>query len=816
VIVRVPVVPTVNDSEEAIGAIAAFVADLGGVERLELIPYHRLGEAKRAQLGLGPGSDLAPLGRQRLDALARCAARAGVAVRGVSAAGSEAGAAERAGAAAATYAARIEALRRTKLRHTALKRCEGPRDVDDWGQIPLGDEPFAFTPTTDHPRGYVLGPRDCGRNFRRFLEACPTYVDPTSSLLGGYYVTFNGFVTRWDPDAHWSHLEPEIRKYGIIHGIDATQHFLSDVAVGLDLGLGGLLEKIERYRRINRGPDQQAYYDGLTEFVRGVQGWIGRHADAARRMAASEPDPLLRANLLEMAAMNERLVSAPPATFREACQWLAWYQMAKRSYIGGGPLGRLDQILYPYYQRDRAAGRLSDEDAVFDLACLLVKDSHYIQLGGVDPQGRDVTNPLSLLFLEAAERLRIPANLAVVVHDGMDERLLDRAVRLLLVGRMGVPRFAGHKALVEGLVRGGLPPEVARQRVQAGCHWFCLPGLEYSFNDVIKINFAKVLEVAFEEMMDDRAAPPSVAGLWDRFERHLGRAVEVVAQGIDYHMEHQHRFYPELALSLLCHGPVEKGVDASHGSLPYTNIGVDGAALATVADAFAAMERRIEREGLVTWTALRGALGRSWRRAGRVRLLMQTVPGYGRGETRGQAWAERISRCFADLVVAKPTPAGHRMLPGLFSWASVLQMGRQTGATPDGRAAGEPLSFGANPIPGRLHGGPLAATALSTAVARVQPGWGNPAPLQLDFDPGSVADDEDVGRLAALFRTHFDLGGTLINANVLDREAVLEACKDPSKYPDLMVRVTGFSAYFASLSDEFRRLIYERIVAMEG
>ena len=405
------------------------------------------------------------------------------------------------GGTAFSYAARLEAIHATKLRHTELKRRAGPRDVDDWGDIPLEGRTFTFRPETDHPKGYVLGPRDCGRNFNRFLEAVPTYVDPNSSLLGGYYVTFNGYVTGWDPDNYWNDLVSEFKRYGIIHGIDNCQHFLSDVTIGLELGWSGLLAKIQKHREINTADEQQAYYDGLEYFVKGVQAWIHRHVEAARAMAAEETDDRIQANLDGMAAMNERLLTEPPATFVDACQWLAWYQMAKRMYIGGGPMGRLDKILLPYFERDVADGILDEEAAVFHLACFLVKDSHYIQLGGMDEDGNDETNRLSFLFLEAVRRVRVPANLAVAVHDKTDPELLAKGIELLFETKMGIPRFAGLQSMVDGMVRRGFPLEVARQRVQCGCHWYCIAGREYCFNDVIKINFAKVLEVALDEMM---------------------------------------------------------------------------------------------------------------------------------------------------------------------------------------------------------------------------------------------------------------------------------------------------------------------------
>ena len=329
VIVRVPVIPGLNDTEEDIAAIADLAARNANLQRIELLPHHRLGESKRDGLGLArPSERLPDIHPEKLRLLAAAASRLGLEARCLGAKFD--GRAEPAPKAPPfgtdlpgaltplSYERRLAAIRCRKLEHTAVKRKAGPRDVDDWGQIPLDGTEFHFTPETEHPKGYVLGPRDCGRNFHRFLRACPTYVDPMSSLLGGYYVTFNQYVSGWDPEAYWRHLVPEIDKYAIVDGIGNTQHFLSDVQIGLELGLGGLLAKIGKYRAVNTGEDQQAFYDGLEEFVRGVQDWVANHVDAARAMASDEQDATLRQDLAEMAKMNARLTTEPPRTFREA------------------------------------------------------------------------------------------------------------------------------------------------------------------------------------------------------------------------------------------------------------------------------------------------------------------------------------------------------------------------------------------------------------------------------------------------------------------------------------------------------------------
>ncbi|HSV75383.1 MAG TPA: pyruvate formate lyase family protein [Chthonomonadales bacterium] len=731
-----------------------------------------------------------------------------------------------------TLKSRYEALREAKLAHTAEKwRVIGTMNHDDWGLVlpppehrevvramsgsgvPITDVRLSDIPIEpNHPSGGFFGPAAVGRAFRVLLERHPTYLDPASSLAGATMANFLSYrAPHWNPDLRYDHLHEEQRKYKIVTGIGATQHFCPDLAIGLELGWGGLLQKIAAFREAN-APRAADLYAGLADVVLGMQDWIARHASAARAMARAEQREEARRNLEEIATMNERLVSEPPATFREACQWLLWYLVAARMFNGSGAVGRLDALLRPLYERDRAAGTLTDEEAAFHIACLLLRDTGYIQLGGPDEGGGDATNPVSYLVLEAAHRLRVPANLGVCVGEGIDPGLLRRGVEVLFEDRLGVPKFLGVDRTAEGFARNGYPLELARRRAYSGCHWLALPGAEYAMNDLVKVNLAAVFEVALREMLEGPASP-SLAELWERFTAHLRRAVEVTAEGLDFHLRHIGDVFPELVLDLLCHGTIERGLDAAAGGVDHVNLCVDGAALATVADSFGACARWIEEEGRLTWAELRRLLESDWdgEEGERARTLMKRGPRFGCGGTVSDEYAVRIARLFADLVKERPTPDGHNMIPGLFSWASMIDMGRGIGATPNGRRAGSPISHGPNPDPGFRRDS--APTALAVAVAAVQPGWGNTAPLQLDLDPGVGRDPEGIARVSALIRTHFALGGTQINMNVLNREQVLEAHRDPSKHPDLVVRVTGFSAYFASLSPEFRQIVVDRIVS---
>ena len=736
-----------------------------------------------------------------------------------------------------TYAERIDMLRQTKMRHTEEKRrVLGPLDMDDLPVIlppegrravvrivsgsglDMSDAVFSdFRPKGRHPSGGIFGPRECGETFRALAAAHPPYVDPASSLAGAYMTHLIALRDpAWNPDFDYAHLRGEQELYRLHHGIGAVQHFCQDMTIGFTLGWGGILAKIRHYREVNRDEEAQELYAGLEEMVLGFQDWIGRHAGAARAMAGDPANAPFRENLLGIAEMNERLVSEPPRTFREACQWTLWYQLGGKMYNMGGSLGRIDRFLWPFYAREKEAGTLSDEEATFHIACLFISDTSYTQLGGPDADGNDTTNPLSFLVLEAAHWLRVPVNVGVSVGRNVDERLLRRGVEILFADRTGIPKFLGVDRTSEGFARNGYPVALGRERAYSGCHWCAIPGREYTVNDCVKVNFAAVFDVALRAMLAAPGEERSAERLWTHFERHLRRAVAVVAMSLDYHIDHMYRVFPELHLDLLCHGPIEKGRDASHGGVEFYDLCVDGAGLATVADSFAALEQRIDRERRLTWEELLALLDGNWQgtEGERARLMMKSVPRYGSGGSRADAWGLATSRAFTAIVKEHRTPAGFRMIPGIFSWAATIAMGKDVGATPNGRRAHDPISHGPNPDPGFRRDS--APTALALAVAAVQPGYGNTAPMQIELEAGLARNGADLERVVELIRTHFAMGGTQINMNILDRKAVLEAHRDPSTHPDLVVRVTGFSAYFASLSPAMRQIVVDRILCEES
>lgn len=714
------------------------------------------------------------------------------------------------------YQQRMERLVERKIQQTREKLAAlGARDEDDYGLV-LPPEGFVPELPVRDENGSFAGAYAWGRNFRYLMENHPVYIDPDDALAGRWMFMLSrmrlGYkLYRSNFAFDYSDLVPLQEKYDITSGIGKDAHFAPDYEIGLSLGWGGLLDKARAaLEKFGRDPAAKELFEAEIDAIEGIQCWVRHLALAARDRALTEYDRERKQNLIEMAQVCFRLISAPPETLREACQWLALFNMASRTYNRDGAGGQLDELLRPYYERDLAAGRIDDEDAEFYLFCLLLNDPHYYQLGGPGEDGRDMASPLSFLILEAAAKLKSSCNLTIRVHDGMDRRLFRRGVEILLENKLGYPRFSGDKALVAGFMRNGYSAGLARKRIATGCNWMSLPGLEYTLNDVVKINIAKVFEVAFQETA--AADSPSVEKLEENYIRHFRIAVETVMKGIDFHLAHQYRNEPELLLNLLSHGPLEKGLDVSHGGATFYNMALDGAGLAVVADSFAAVQQFVEEEKSVSWRELAEQLRADFQLPGGEALRKKLLSGdrFGRGGGRGDFWAVRLTEILDQEVAGKRTPAGYRMIPGWFSWADTVRFGKSVGATPNGRRAHTPISHGANPNPGFRKDNAL--TAMARAIAAVQPGYGNTAPWQLELDIGYAKTGQAVENLMALMEAHFELGGTLININIVDAEKILAAHANPELYPDLIVRVTGFSAYFTSLSKEFRQLVVDRLI----
>ncbi len=712
-----------------------------------------------------------------------------------------------------TYDERIAILRARKVKQTEEKAKNGGANEDDYGLIEQDVYKFELQP--NHENGSIYGYRAWSENYSRLLGGHPLYCDPIDAFVGKGFLFMERLRPKqykWNPAYPYDGLKEIFAKYDIISGVDNCHHFTPDLQIGFDLGWGGILEQL-KLEREKHDESHYEFYDAEITVVEAIIAFLYRISDELEELSRLEKNSQLSENLLEMSCVNRNVASGKPRTFREAIQWMCWFSMLSRTYNRGSAGGQLDEMLRPYYERDIKAGILTDEEAVFYLACLFLQDSRYFQLGGPNINGEDMTSRMSYLALEAADKINIACNLTIRVHDKMNEDFFLKSVEYLFKNKQGWPRYSSDNALVEGFMRCGYSKELARMRVAAGCHWMCIPGREYTMNDTVKINLLRTFEIAYREMMDE--GDPSVSHLLDIYEKHLRIAVSATGKGIMHHLKYQTKSQPELILNLFQHGLVAKGVNITDGGASYYNMCMDGSGLAVVADSFAALEQRIEREKKLTYEELDKHIKANYedKDGEYIRQLMLHSQRYGGGNSLGDEWAERIKDIYTGLVRELCNEyKGINFIPGFFSWSNTILLGKSVGATPNGRKSGEPINHGANPCSGFRTDG--AVTSMCNSIARVQPGYGNTAPVQLEVDPGIGNDEEGIRKMAAMIKTIMNTGNTLLNINIIDTDKILEAHKDPFKYPDLVVRVTGFTAYFAMLSPEFRQLVVDRITSV--
>lgn len=721
-----------------------------------------------------------------------------------------------------TYDERIALLRARKVEQTEEKARAGGADEDDYGLIVQDEFDYKLKPS--HPNGSIYGYKAWTENYCAILKDHPIYVDPLDAF------TAKGFLflerlrpkdKKWNPDYPYDDLQAIFNRYQVISGIDNCHHFTPDLCIGMELGWGGILKKLKEQKELH-DESHLDFYNAEIAVVEAIIAFIYRAGDVLAEKAELEQNVQLKENLLQMADINHRICSEPPKTFREAVQWSNWFSMVSRTYNRGSAGGQLEDMFNSFYERDIAAGILTDEEAVFYLACMFLQDSRYWQICGPDADDNDTTCRLSYLALEAADKINIACNLTIRYHDKLDPVFFRKSIEYLFKNKQGWPRYSSDKALMDGFMRCGYDKDLARRRVAAGCHWMCIPGMEYTMNDTVKVNLAKVFEVAFDEMMASAdTVEPSIDALWAQYQKHLKIAVDATGAGIIHHLTYQTKSQPELILNLFQHGLIEKGVNITDGGANYYNMCVDGSGIAVVADSFAACQQRIDEEKRMSYADLAKVLDANYEceDGEYIRQMMLSSQRYGGGDTLGDEWAVKVKDLWTDLVrdlvrQHQDNPKHVNFIPGFFSWSNTILLGSILKATPNGRKKGEPINHGANPNSGFRKDG--AVTSMCNSIAAVQPNYGNCAPVQLEVDPGITNDPEGVEKMCAMVRGILKSGNTLLNINIIDAQKILEAHKDPYKYPDLVVRVTGFTAFFAMLSEKFRELVVERIKSVNG
>ncbi len=580
-------------------------------------------------------------------------------------------------------------------------------------------------------------------------------------------------------------------------------HTLPDYPTLLRIGIDGYIERARRSILERTGRKEREFLESAIVCLEAFKTFVRRHSEKARRLGDRD-----------LAACLDAVAGPPPGTFRQAIQ-LVW--LTHMAFVSEGryamALGRFDQYMLPFYRGDLAAGRLTREGAL-DLICHLwvrmeeLGEVTNICIGGFTPDGRDATNELSCLCLEATARVRSPhTNLSARFHDGSPPEFHRACFDVIKTG-IGFPAIFNDHVLIEGLTGIGVPAEISRDYCMVGCIETMLPGRQAAWSDS-RFNAPRSLLKAMEDLRGVSA--PDWERLAARFREVLAADISAHAAAINGHIA---RFppdrFPDPFLSALTRDCIARAKDINAGGAEFPRFhGIAVMGLATTADSLAAVRRLVFDERRVAYGELMEALGSDFEGREPLRqTLLNRAPKYGNDDPYVDGLAADVVAWTSDECLKHRTPDGGRFVPLMAANISNIAAGRETGATPDGRRKGTPLSDAASPFFGRDMKGPTAflRSVAAPDYRRVVGG----TVINMKFEPEFFGGEAGAKCFAAL--TNFFVRHRIpeLQFNFTGNETLLAARREPEKYRNLVVRVSGFSAYFTSLGPEVQDDIIRR------
>ncbi|MDF7776444.1 pyruvate formate lyase family protein [Sphingomonas sp. AOB5] len=572
--------------------------------------------------------------------------------------------------------------------------------------------------------------------------------------------------------------------------------------------------------------------DGVIMALEAMVRFAARFAAEADRLADSETDPARRDELRVIAEMCRHVPAKPARTFREAMQSL-WFAVLGLLPSGVLSYGRFDDYMLPYYEADIAAGRITDAEVIELLAWLRIKDSgivitagqthrskyggfakwHNLGIGGQNADGSDATSALSYLLLEAAKLCPTPhPTLTMRVHEGTPEPLMREALKLIGTG-IGVPSMIGDESSIQFLVKEGVPLETARGYGVAGCLGINIPGQSRTIAWPM-FTVPLVLQFAIHGGVDPRSGEQvgpvttklaecgSYEAFLDGFKTQLGHFLELQAEFNNVTMRAYAERFPQTVETALSDGLIQSGKNILGHPLPFENGScLNPIGMINASDSLAALKSVVFERKLATPAEFAAALASNWagERGAELRALALAAPKYGNDDDAADLIAADLYAFWADRGTALTTTyGGNFKVASISIGTSTIPGGAATGATPDGRMAGEALADESlSPMRGRDTSGihALLRSALKIDQARYQA-----MSLDLRFHPEALDGDERLAAVSRLVRDYFAAGGKHMQFNVLDTDALLDAQTNPDAHPGEIVRIGGCSAFFVGLT----------------
>jgi formate C-acetyltransferase len=651
-----------------------------------------------------------------------------------------------------------------------------------------------------------------------------------------------------------SPLNREIHESGIIRAEGNLTSGDAHIAVNfekiLKIGLAGYLEEIKKAqtalsRNDNRFLKKNDFYNSLKTGIESFQSFIKRYEILARNFSEYITDDTRKSELLRISENCRNISENPPSGFYQALQ-LTWFVQLVLQIESNGhsvSLGRMDQYLWKYYKDDIASGRISKEFVLELLENTWLKLlsinkirswSHTrfsaggplyqnVTIGGQTVDGKDAVNELSFLILDSVGRMKLTQpNLSVRFHKTINSEFLNECINVIGKG-FGMPAFNNDEIVIPSLIDLGVSKKDAYNFSAIGCIEIAVPGKwGYRCTGMSFLNFMRVLLAAMNNGLDTMSGKTFFPGkgkfedfsnfndlmaAWKHQVEFYTKATIEIDTAADLALED---LVPDILCSAFVDDCIARGITIKEGGSVYDFISGLQVGIANLGNSLAAIKKLVFENGIISREALMQNLRNNFdgQEGEKIRqILLNRAPKYGNDDDYVDKLLVEAYMCYIDELQKYHTtrfgrgPAGCRYYAGTSSISANVPSGSVVPATPDGRKAFTPVAEGCSPTSGTDTLGPTAVfkSVSKLPTSKILGG----VLLNQKLSPSALTNETQKQKLVSIIKTFFaTLKGWHVQYNIVSRETLLAARKDPGNYRDLVVRVAGYSAFFTTLSPD--------------
>lgn len=633
-----------------------------------------------------------------------------------------------------------------------------------------------------------------------------------------------------------------------------TGHLAIDYPRLMSLGFDGLIKEAEEKLAglSKRDPEygsKRDFYQAAVIMHQAAKKYTERYAVLAEEMAAKETDGKRKEELLAIAENCHAVAGGAPKTFWQAMQLfnIATALIQVESNGHSISYGRMDQWLYPFYEEDMKNNTISKEFALELIEVEYVKMNNPTKLkdkgsmalrngrgfggesltiGGMDKEGRDATNDLTMLMLEGSAHTRMMNPwVCVRMHEGTPYELKIKTVECIRAG-YGHPKLFNDEPAIQGMMKKGMSLEEARDYCVVGCVEISLPGKEYGWHDAAYVNTPKMMEMVLNggrSLNTGKQLGPDSGSLetYQSFDEVLASVDTQFEYWTDQMcsslciIDNIHREIKPLPyLSMFYADCVASGKDVTEGGAKYNGTGPQASGMATCADSLASIKQLIFDEKRCTGAELLDAVKNNWKGYEKLYAYVNSskVHHYGNDDDYADELFKYMFECYCRHISGRKNPRGGIFSPGVYSVNANVAMGMNTNASVDGRKKGEAISDNMGPVHTDCCSHDInGPTAVVNSLAKVDHSLAtNGTLMNLKFPQESVAGIEGRDNLVSFIDEYIAKKPMHVQFNIMSSATMRAAQKKPEDYKDMLVRVAGYSAYFVELGKPLQKDLIQR------